>query len=143
MGKNKIPRHIYPQKQVGAMKALYPQFRSVVRGDKVEFRGKIRVKPEFSEYSIRIVYEGGYKPKVYVEMPVLLPNTPHVYPGGYLCLYHPKYFRWTADKLIAKEIMQWTIAWLYFYECWKDTGVWYGPEVAHGEPKDDTKIQNE
>ena len=139
MGQNKIPRHIYPQKQVGAMKAMFPQFRSVVQGNRVEFKGKLRAKPEFPEYSLRIVYDGGCKPKVYVEKPKLLPNTPHVYPGGYLCLYHSKYFKWTADKLIAMEIMQWTMAWLYFYECWKDTGVWYGPEVAHGEPKEDAK----
>ena len=136
MAKSKIPRHIDPGKQINAMKALFPKFSAKVQGHKVVFKGKLRVKPEFQEYSLEIIYDGDKKPKVYVRHPELAPNAPHIYPQGrYLCLYHPSNFTWTAEKLVAKEIMQWTIAWLYFYECWLDTGVWYGPEVAHGELK--------
>ena len=48
-------------------------------------------------------------------------------------------------KLVAKEIMSWTIAWLYFYEAWLQTGKWFGPESHHTpniikEDKDDQKV---
>ena len=118
------------------MRTMYPQFTWSVQGEAIVFRGKIRVKPEFSEYSLEIKYEKGCSPKVYVKNPQLVPNAPHVYPSDRrLCLYHPDNFKWSDDKLVAKEIMQWTQAWLYFYECWLDTGNWYGPEAPHGGAK--------
>lgn len=68
----------------------------------------------------------------------LVPNAPHTYSEGNICLYYPGNFHWRQGMLIAGRIMQWTIAWIYFYEAWLETGVWFGPEVPHGEsPKEE------
>ena len=32
--------------------------------------------------------------------------------------------------------MDWTIAWIYFYEVWLETNIWYGPEVPHNNNKE-------
>ena len=37
----------------------------------------------------------------------------------------------TGHFLIARYIVPWAAAWLYFYEVWLDLGVWLGPEVPH------------
>ena len=31
--------------------------------------------------------------------------------------------------------MDWTIAWIYFYEVWLETKIWYGPEASHNNKK--------
>jgi len=57
-------------------------------------------------------------------------DPPHFYKESQtLCLYHPKNYHWTKEKLIAKDIVPWTAAWIYFYEIWLQKGVWYGPEA--------------
>ena len=42
-------------------------------------------------------------------------------------------YNWNVDKLIAKDIVPWTAAWIYFYEYWLRTGEWVGPEAPHGK----------
>lgn len=128
-----------PLVQIEAMKSKYPQFKSKRVGDKVIFTGELFIRPELPKYFISIEYNGIISPKVTVLSPPLVEASPHTYPDKSLCLYHPKNFHWSADKLVAKQIMDWTIEWIYFYEYWLQTGTWIGPEVPHdnNEKKDE------
>jgi hypothetical protein len=130
-------RYCNPEIQVLAMRSNYPQFnvKRKVRGE-LEFIGDLIVKPELPIYTISITYRGKLRPIVVVLTPPLVDNPPHVYPGKKdLCLFHPHNYNWTADKLIARNIVPWTAAWIYFYEVWLQTGIWYGPEADHNVPK--------
>jgi len=121
--------------QIGAMKNRYPQFRAYKHGQfNIEFVGKLIVKPIFPVYTVSINYRGSLRPIVKILKPVLLENPPHFYRlSQSLCLYHPRNYKWIKEKLIAKDIVPWTAAWIYFYEKWLQTGKWFGPEVAHDE----------
>ena len=117
--------------QIRAMKQRYPQFKHKKEGNTIVFEGTLQVKPEFPVYTISILYRGSLPPIVKVVNPQLVENPPHVYRSAEnkLCLYHPNNFNWTKEKFVAKEIIEWTAGWLYFYEVWLETGVWYGPEA--------------
>jgi len=126
--------------QIWAMKQRYPSFKAK-RRDKydIEFVGEIVVSPVLPTYKISINYRGSAAPVVKVIYPQLVTNPPHFYKTKQaLCLYHPSNFNWTKEKLIAHEILEWTAAWIYFYEVWLQTGIWYGPEAKHNvnEEKD-------
>lgn len=123
--------------QVALMKRDFPQFKPERNVDGVSFIGELQVKPELPKYKVKIEYRGDLKPRVSVLSPALSKGVPHVYEGGYLCLYHPDNYKWNGDKFISKEIVQWTCAWLYFYEYWLQTGEWVGPEVPHSCKKED------
>lgn len=121
--------------QIGAMKSRYPQFKVKKRGQyDIEFIGDLIVKPVFPIYTVSITYRGDLRPLVKIMKPELVTEPPHFYKASQsLCLYHPKNYHWTKEKLIAKEIVSWTVAWIYFYEVWLQKGVWYGPEAEHYE----------
>lgn len=125
-----------PLVQIGAMNSFYPQFvTNQKRADEIEFIGNLHVKPELPIYNISVTYRGDLRPKVKVLKPDLVENPPHCYPDDTLCLYHKENYHWKGAKLIAKYIIPWVAAWIYFYEVWKQTGIWYGPEVPHTTPK--------
>lgn len=128
--KNKI---LGTQVQIQTMRNLYPQFKASKKSeDEVEFTGQLQVKPELPVYTVSIVYRGQESPIIKVISPKLVENAKHVYRNnGALCLYHPKDFTWNGERLIAKEIVSWTAAWIYFYEAWLQKSVWYGPEAEH------------
>lgn len=130
--------------QIGAMKSKYPRFKAkYLINDSVTFVGDLMIKPELPIYTVSIEYRGKLSPKVKVIHPKLDEDRPHFYKNtDSLCLYHPDDFGWDCRKLVAKEILSWTIAWIYFYEAWLQTGKWFGPESHHGantikEDKDD------
>lgn len=124
-----------PEAQISAMRSLWPQFTHKCVGNKIIFTGCLKVSEEIQEYKIKVVYDGGSAPRVYILRPQLVDNPKHVYKEGCLCLYHPDNFKWNAHKLVAQEIMQWTCAWIYCYEYWLQSGEWVGPEVAHNNQK--------
>lgn len=119
------------------MKQRYPHFKSKKRERfDIEFTGTLKVKPELPTYTVSIQYRGNKNPIVKVISPALVENAPHIYPTEkILCLYHPSNFNWKKGKLIANEIMDWTAAWIYFYEVWLQTNKWYGPEAPHNISK--------
>ena len=123
--------------QIYAMKSRYPQFKSLKRGKyDIEFIGDLIVKPEFPTYTVSINYLGNKRPIVKILKPTLDDKPPHFYQfDNSLCLYHSDNYNWTKEKLIAKDIVPWTAAWIYFYEVWLELGVWVGPAVSHTQPK--------
>lgn len=124
-----------PEAQISAMRNLWPQFSHVIAGKKLIFVGTLNVCESIQEYKIKVVYNGNIAPQVFVISPQLVDHPKHVYKEGCLCLYHSDNFKWNAHKLIAKEILQWTCAWIYCYEYWLQSGEWIGPEVSHNKQK--------
>jgi hypothetical protein len=127
-------KYYNPDIQIAAMKSRYPQFKAKKWGqNNIEFIGELIVKPVFPVHTVSITYNGNLRPLVKVIKPELVENPPHFYKESQsLCLYHPKNYHWTKEKLIAKDIVAWTAAWLYFYEVWLQKDVWLGPEADHG-----------
>jgi hypothetical protein len=119
--------------QIWAMRSRYPNFRVKRKSElEIEFTGELHVKPELPTYKVSITYRGSLSPMVKVISPDLVPDPPHFYKESKtLCLYHPENFKWAKEKLIANEIVAWTATWIYFYEVWLQTGIWYGPEASH------------
>lgn len=130
-----IPKNkkYYSSIQIRMMKKLFPQFRAIKRGEyDIEFIGDLKVMPIFPTYTLSIHYRGDQHPIIRVLHPDLAPKTPHFYKASKsLCLYHPKDFIWRKEKLIAREIVQWAAAWIYFYQVWLEKGRWLGPEAKH------------
>ncbi len=85
-------------------------------------------------YNIRIEYNIGHDPNIYVLSPNPLPmakdstQLPHIYnhEKQHLCLYRRQMNEWNEHKLIAKTIIPWTSEWLLHYEIWVATGTWHG-----------------
>lgn len=129
-----------------AMRSKFPNFKYQKDKETLIFTGDLLIKPELPVYNITIRSYKGFTPKVFINKPPLVENAPHTYPDGNICLYYPGDFHWRQGMLIAGKIMQWTIAWIYFYEAWLETGVWFGPEVPHGSaPKelDNNEIEDD
>ena len=85
-------------------------------------------------YTLKMVYDEPFFPKVYVVSPKPLAlaegaeRLPHTYDTTTqrLCLFNPNYGEWNRKMLIANTIVHWTIEWLYYYENWLYTGKWLG-----------------
>jgi hypothetical protein len=120
------------------MKFLYPQFKVSRKNSlEVEFIGTLTVKPTFPVYLVSILYRGALSPLVRILEPKLVESPPHFYKNtGSLCLFHPANYKWAGGKILAKDIIPWTAAWIYFYEMWLRKGIWYGPEAPHSGVKE-------
>lgn len=121
--------------QIWAMRCMYPQFKVIKHSQyEIEFVGNLQAKPTHPVYTVSITYLGDFRPIVRVLKPKLVDLPPHFYrKSESLCLYHPKNYRWAKEKLISRDIVSWTSAWLYFYELWLRDDKWYGPEADHGD----------
>lgn len=135
MGKSSFNREDL-NKQIDAMKHRYPNFAYRLHNGTVSFTGDLVIMPELPIYNVSITYNGGRIPTVVVNSPELVDNPPHTYNDKSLCLFHRKNYDWTKDCLIAKNIVDWTAAWAFFYEYWLQTGIWEGPEVPHYTSKE-------
>jgi hypothetical protein len=119
--------------QIAAMKSRFPQFKAKRRaGGIVEFTGTLQVKPIFPVYTIAVTYGGDARPLIRVLEPALVADPPHYFKeNNSLCLYKWENYKWTGEKLIARDIVPWAAAWIYFYETWLQKNKWYGPEAGH------------
>jgi len=88
-------------------------------------------------YNFRLVYDSN-SPHVFITDHLELHNTetklPHVYnqQKQEICLFYPKACEWNNTMKIT-IIVPWISEWLYFYESWLITGVWYGGGIHHGK----------
>jgi hypothetical protein len=89
-----------------------------------------KVDVDFSKYKLKITCSKDLPPKVFLIEPAIT-KPYHLYNDGSLCLYHPNNFNWGDDKSIAKDLIPWTYMWIYYYEMWLSTGIWYGDEYEH------------
>ena len=117
-----------------AMRSKFPGFRCRKKGDSLVFIGTLRPEKTSQSYTIELKYTPLQHPKVFVLSPEIHPRAPHVWSDNKsLCLVNPKIFPWHPRHLVAKLTIPWTALWLYFYEGWLETGIWYGPEFPHDD----------
>jgi hypothetical protein len=84
-------------------------------------------------YKVRIEYQQGGVPQVYVVAPHLSALTegrklPHVYQQqpARLCLYMPGAGEWSSATRISETVVPWTFLWLWYFEEWLVSGTWKG-----------------
>ena len=90
--------------------------------------------PISDTYTLRIVYQIGYYPKIYIVNPKPLQladgarKLPHTYDTQTqrICLFKPDYKEWTSSMPIADTIVHWAVLWMFYYESWVGTGKWMG-----------------
>jgi len=93
---------------------------------------RVRPIPLSREYAIRIVYEKGDTPDVFVRDPDLAElaggrDLPHVYKHPTrLCLYLPGSGEWAGTMRIDLSFVPWTATWLYYFEEWLVSNDWKG-----------------
>lgn len=127
--RNNTSRDMITQELV--MRSKFPDFRCQKKKNSLVFTGTLR--PGEISYEIRAEYIPSQHPKVFVLSPVIHPSSPHLWGDKSLCLVNPSVYPWRQCHLVAKLTIPWTALWLYFYEGWLETGIWYGPEFPHGD----------
>lgn len=112
------------------MRCFWPQFASKTnRGNYACWTGKLQPTHLSETFQVEIAYTAPWRPKVCVLSPELKVHPehtrlPHVFSDGTLCVHTDK--DWRPGLVIARTILPWTCAWLYFYELWLLTGCWLG-----------------
>lgn len=118
--------------------AVFPQFAYAFdRGTATAtWQGTLQPRDESPSYEVRVTYKMGKHrdPRVTVLSPPIRTGAPHRYPDGSLCLYYPRDRSWHEGLYIADTIIPWAAMWLYFYELWCDTEIWWGSAAPHGSP---------
>lgn len=118
--------------QASAFRSRYPHFGTNFSSKSgLKVTGAIRPSSRSIDYHFVLRYNLQEKPKMKIVSPVLRKNEKdenpeHLYPGGYLCLYQPKYHEFSRTDLLTDTIIPWTTLWLYHYEVWHMTGEWLG-----------------
>ena len=121
------------QMQRAAMRSRYPALTASRERGAAVFSGALEPWGGGAAYDVAVRVFDWADPEVRVVRPAIRPGAPHVYDDdGLLCLYHPRRRPWRLDDLAALTVVPWAQLWLYFYEAWLETGVWWGPEAPHG-----------
>jgi hypothetical protein len=119
--------------QAAKLRKIFPESKTIIVRNKLIWKGSLTPNPISETYDIKIEYKIGYHPCIYVinKKLDLFPNInklPHVYDTNkqWLCLYFRKAHEWKNHNYISDTIIPWTSEWLYHYEFWLATGIWYG-----------------
>jgi hypothetical protein len=89
------------------------------------------IEVDFSEYRIKIEYGGFCRPRVFVPSHKLDRKCGHINGDSTLCLYKSQNFAWKNSSSLALEIIPLIYAWIYFYQDWTCTNIWYGFSAKH------------
>lgn len=107
-----------------------------LRGGRLVWEYRSQPTPVSREYDVRIVYQVGHSPEVYVINPDLVQlaggrRLPHVYQQrpARLCLYLPRTGEWHRRLRLDQSIVPWTALWLFYFEDWLTTDDWKGGGV--------------
>jgi hypothetical protein len=90
-----------------------------------------RIKINYESYRIRIEYGAYNKPRVFIDSHNIERDCGHLNADNTLCLYKTTDFIWKNTNSIAKDIVPLIYAWIYFYEDWINTKIWYGFSAKH------------
>ena len=122
--------------QFNAIKSSYLSVRGGVKCGKLIVFINLKPTDNSIDYELKIEAKvGGRQAKIYVTDPVLTEvNIPHRYADGSLCLYYIGYDELRYGDKWADTLIPWASLWLFYYEIWKDTGIWKGggihPQVS-------------
>jgi hypothetical protein len=117
--------------QIAKMQKLFPQLKYYRKNGQMFWLGTLQPSVSSPDYLIKIIYRIKKSPSVYVLNPEIIANAPHRYLDGSLCLYYPRDWSWSYEKMIAETIVPWIAEWLLLYEFWIETGKWWGEEAPH------------
>ena len=124
-------KKISPVIQGHILKSKYPN--SILRSvNHIKLLWEVSLKPTplSDTYRVKLQYKLYERPNVWVIKPKLQKfdnkKIPHRFHDGSLCLFRYLYNEWNASLRIADTIIPWTSLWLYYYEIWLATGIWYG-----------------
>jgi hypothetical protein len=93
---------------------------------------RVRPTPLSREYLVRIAFDRGDVPDVFIIEPDLLNLAdgrplPHVYHNPLrLCLILPGTQEWTGAMRIDQTFVPWTTTWLFYFEEWLVSDEWKG-----------------
>lgn len=119
--------------EIYCIEKYFPFLQCTLRGKRLCCNGSITPIEGCDTYKIRLEYKEGMTPRVYIVDPHIEPDPEyHIYKEGNLCLFDPRESPWSSMMRIHETIIPWTAEWLVFYEIWKLTGKWEGPEAEHG-----------
>lgn len=89
--------------------------------------------PLSRQYLIRLHYEEGHAPQIFVETPDLLKlargrKIPHIYSESplQLCLYLPRSLEWQGHARLDETVVPWAYLWLEYFEEWLWSDDWKG-----------------
>jgi hypothetical protein len=127
---NKIPLTI----QANILQLHFPDSKYFIKNDTLTWKGYLQPTQKSKKYLIKIEYQSGCHPNVYVLEPASLLfaegkiELEHVYDTKTqkLCIYHRDGLEWFENMLIADSIIPWVSEWLLHYEIWVATGIWHG-----------------
>lgn len=111
---------------------------------------KERPTPLSREYTLRIEYERGEHPRVFVKDPDIselagdrAQDLPHVYRNPLrLCLWLPKAREWDGTMRIDRTFVPWASVWLFYFEEWLGSNDWKG-EGVHLNAEDSNQTRRE
>ncbi len=132
MGKKFTTRDKTIAEQLSAIRSKYPQFETAFASHSgLKVNGALQPTSRSAAYNFILKYNLTDRPKIKIISPEIRKNekgedAEHLYPGGCLCLYQPKYREFTRTDLLADTIIPWTSLWLYHYEVWHLTDKWLG-----------------
>jgi hypothetical protein len=128
------PKKVTLDLQIYYINHNFPSFKFYRDYNGTYWIGKLKPTSNSCIYTVKIIYKHRRPPKVFIIKPDILKSSPHIYSDGSLCLYYP-FDKDYNNKLsiISDTIIPWTAEWLYYYEKWLDSGIWWGPEAPHGE----------
>jgi len=126
-------------RQEAALRYNFPNAKITRQGDSVlNWEYVLRPTSVSEEYRVKLIYTRNKGVKVFVLEPTLKlaegkKTLPHVYstPEQRLCLFYPNGKEWNESKFLIHTIIPWISEWLYFYEIWVGSGVWYGGGTVH------------
>jgi hypothetical protein len=122
----------------------------VCRGDGILRAGRLvwcysaTPLPLSRDYDIRIEFQQGNKPEIFVDGPNLHllaggRRIPHLYRQRppRLCLYLPGTCEWQPWMRLDQTVVPWVVLWLFYFEEWLASDDWKGGGM-HPEEDDDS-----
>lgn len=140
MGNNRRIKAVAIAVQAGNLKRMFPEaVISTIHDYRLTWTNTLSPSPLGGTYKIKLIYETGSSPKVYVVDPTPLfrpegkSKLPHCYDSikQHLCLYYPNGREWNKSMLLTQTIIPWTYEWLYHYEIWLINGGYWTGGGAH------------
>ena len=118
----------------------------VLRVRRLTWRYAATPLPLSRVYDIRIEFEEGGRPEIFVDGPDLHVlsggrHVPHLYrqKPPKLCLYLPKAYEWQSWMRLDQTVVPWATLWLFYFEEWLGSDDWKGGGMHPGEDDDDDR----
>lgn len=123
--------------QAFALRSVYPGSTVRLGPSKLLWRGQLKPSGLSEQYLTEVSLQVGHQPIVKVLRPALKPDDqgrlPHIWEDGSLCLHTAG--QWSTSMLLVDTTVPWSSEWLFHYEMWKGTGVWFGDGVLEERPE--------